>query len=394
MSKNTKPLNQVFGKKSVMSTQPDSAWPSPSELIGIEIEVENPSSTSVLSSSPYWQCHQDQSLRNGIEFVFRGPLGGRQLTEALREFFMSGITYDCTPRTSIHIHINASDSMGVDDLRALLLIMYVIEPAVFRWADDNRKYCGYCNPLTDLNPERLLGALFESGNDVDLVRAVHTGSNSDRYYGFNMAAMARHGTLEFRYFPCVKDEAVVKDWIKFVMLAKLAAVETTDVRLLLKQLQDPDTLREFLSTKVAEVGTQLDRHMDYEDAVGRARQLVAAMRTSPALLKSVSIRRDTARSRGFRNFLSTSYPELNASEASQPVAVSEAERALMEQIDMYQAAADRYRDHGIHSLAHTAAHRAEGAIEQLRSIARRSAEEQGITLSQYVAATNFNSING
>lgn len=393
MSKNTKPLNQVFRRTPVMSARPDDTWPSPTELIGVEIEVENVRGNGhyAVLDSGLWVTHHDGSLRNGIEYVFRGPLGGQELTSAINVFFDSGLTYDCTPRTSIHIHINGSDNMGIDDLRSLLLLMYVIEPAVFRWADDNRKHCGYCNPLTDLPPARLLGALFEAGSEADLVNAVNTGSNSDRYYGFNMAALSRHGTLEFRYFPCVTDKQVVIDWIKFVMYAKKAAMDTPDVRTMLKHMQDSDALRQFLTVNFGSVAGQLDRNMDYEDAVGRARHLLAAVKTNPRALQQPSVRATTARSRGFRNFLSRTFPDLSVTtQETAGLSPSDTEQLLFEQMRRYVDESSRAREDGHYDLARLYSNASASAQVRLHEVAESSAIQAGMTLDEYLAAANLN----
>src|SRR4051812_4055593 len=133
MAKNARSLNEMFGRRAITVAEPDAAWPLASELVGIEIEVEDLEGDPTVVF-PQWTVHADQSLRNGTEFVTSGPVGGKQLTTTLDKFFNAKFRYTMSPRTSVHIHVNASDNMTVDQFRNLFVIMYLIEPAVFRWA--------------------------------------------------------------------------------------------------------------------------------------------------------------------------------------------------------------------------------------------------------------------
>lgn len=313
---NAKNINEIFGREQVVMSQPDSSWPLPSELVGIEIETED-FNGDALAVRPEWTTHKDASLRNGTEFVLAAPLGGKQLTTAISKFFNSGYLYNMSERTSVHVHVNASDNMTVDQFRNMFVIMYLIEPAVFRWADENRKWCGYCSPLTDMEPERIAGVLAEQGDaDRALYKAVGGGPQKegrvdpDRYYGFNIKAFARHGTVEFRYFPCTKSESDVLAWTKFVMCVKRAAVKAPEPADFLRSLSTRALLENFIDEAFPEGGlNQIIRdRLDFDDAAGRVHELLNIL-----LLSVRSIQRGgiyAERSQGFAKLLNSKFPKV------------------------------------------------------------------------------------
>lgn len=341
-AKNTKMINDVFGRKAIVTHDPDTFWPLPSELIGVEIEVEDLEQQG--SVAPYWTTHQDGSLRNGVEFVLAGPTGGRQLTEAINAFFDAGMRYNISPRTSVHIHINVSDNMTVDQFRNMFTIMYLFEPAVFRWADENRKWCGYCSPLTDLTPQRIINILNDSREEMRFVTAVRGDGNSDRYYGFNVAAYHRHGTVEFRYFPCTTDRAKVIEWIKFCMCVKKAARRHGSPEDILALLQTRDGVQNFLTEWFGDVGSTLIRHLDMDDCLGRVKDMGTMVNVAPESLRNPDGYHRTVRSRGFNRYVTRTFPNAPAavdSNSAQATSASEYSASLLtarQQTAMRQAA--------------------------------------------------------
>lgn len=312
---NAKNINEIFGRNPVVMSQPDPSWPLASELVGIEIETEDLKGDPDLAR-PEWTIHKDDSLRNGTEFVLATPLGGKQLTAAITKFFNSGFKYNMSERTSVHVHVNASDNMTVDQFRNMFIIMYLIEPAIFRWADENRKWCGYCSPLTDLEPERIAGILAEQNdNNKALYKAVGGGPTSgrvdpDRYYGFNIKAFARHGTVEFRYFPCTKAEQNVVDWVKFAMCVKRAAMKAPEPDDFLRSISTRALLENFIDASFPEADlNQIIRdRLDFDDATGRVHELLNILLLT---VKAITLgSRYAERSQGFAKLLNRKFPSV------------------------------------------------------------------------------------
>lgn len=277
---NNKSLNTVFGNRAVTASQPDRSWPLESDFVGIEIEVEAYDGDS-MALLPEWVTHVDHSLRNGLEFVTSAPVGGQQLTATINKFFSNNHTYNITPRTSVHIHVNASDNMTVEQFRNMLVLMYVIEPAVFRWADENRKWCGYCAPLTDIAPNRLVTILNENEKEGELVKAVRGENGRDRYFGFNISAYAKHGTVEFRYFPCTNNRDTMVSWVKFAMMVKRAATQYETVNDMLTAMDGEEQLRSFVEHHFDDVSSHITSNLDWMDASDRVRELLSSVHVKP-----------------------------------------------------------------------------------------------------------------
>jgi hypothetical protein len=308
MAKNAKSLNDMFGRRAVTAAEPDLMWPLPAELVGVEIEVEDLQGDPA-SVMPLWTVHPDQSLRNGTEFVTAGPVGGKQLTRTLDKFFDAKYRYSMSPRTSVHIHVNASDNMTVDQFRNLFVIMYLVEPAVFRWADENRKWCGYCAPLTDLDPNRIVTILNENRNDQRLIQAIRGGNNQDRYYGLNVAAYHKHGTAEFRYFPCTENKQDLVDWIKFVLYVKAAAMTYEEPADLLNRLSSREAVRAWIEQKFPDTAGPLINNLDFDDCLGRVRELTGMLGVLPEHVRAGEAYK-TYRSKGLTKFLASTFPKI------------------------------------------------------------------------------------
>jgi hypothetical protein len=375
MGKNSRLMTDVFGKRAVNTAEPDGAWPLPAELVGIEIEVENLQGDSG-AAYPQWTVHEDHSLRNGIEFVTSGPVGGKLLTSTIRKFFQCGFKYDMTPRTSTHIHVNASDAgMTMDQFRNLFVIMYLIEPAVFRWADENRKWCGYCSPLTDMDPLRIVSILSENKNERQFIQSVQGTGNHDRYYGLNVAAFHKHGTLEFRYFPCTDSEAQLTEWVKFVLYVKAAAQRFDSPSDLLKTVSTRAGLSAFLVDYFGTVVTHIAGNLDHDDCVGRAKELLGLLDLTPEQIKAGESYK-THRSKGLTKLLAVTFPKHSVKDDAFSVAEA---RANVDKA--YQAFADAIEGRSEAStkttqLEYMNARAQLQRVEQLRAIQQAAAVEE------------------
>lgn len=337
---NKKTMNQLFGRQVVKQSKPDSFWPLPTELIGIEIETENFRNhhDAAFNLARWWTTHNDASLRNGVEWVLSAPLAGADLREAIDAFFKGNYSYDSSERTSTHIHINASDSLSVDQFRNIFVLMYLIEPAVFRWADENRKWCGYCQPLTDMTPQRLAGVLLDDDSSSAFVAAVSGEGNSDRYYGLNVAAFRRHGTLEFRYFPCVEDGSLVVDWVKFVMQVKRAAMQADNPLEILAHFDQHDSIEKYLTKWFDDNAPVLQRGLDYSDVVKRSVEMQALLTGTLAnVINSASYRGGNATTRGMQKLLTKRFGVAGAG------TTATRRRTAVDEASRQQSAADMWQ---------------------------------------------------
>lgn len=226
-------LNAVLRRNPIASPRESSFWPIPNQYIGLEIETEGMpgSSMSLFESSrqSWWTTHQDASLRNnGVEFVLSNPTMGEDLDRAI-DFFYSTFSrpWIASGRTSTHIHLNMQQEEDTTEvLRALVALYYALEPAFFASVSEDRKWSGYCNELDARGMECLTG-LYTNGdaqirNWYDSVNIL-SRTPGGRYYGFNIAALLKYGTIEFRHFPCATTRQQLVDYVFLVMEMKRAA---------------------------------------------------------------------------------------------------------------------------------------------------------------------------
>lgn len=224
-------LNKVVGKKRLSIPEPSSDWPLHDQYVGIELEIEGHNTAQVNSlanDGKYWTTHVDNSLRNGIELVLAAPLMGKQLSEAISSFFSTVTRFTASPRTSAHVHLNMLQEEDTTEvLRTLLILYFIYEPAFFAVAGEHRKWSTYCSSFDDTQPP--VFQLIMSREDPKLwntfLKEKHT---TDRYYGLNLLALSRYGTLEFRHLPMVYNEQQLVDWIHLLMHTKLAARRMVD----------------------------------------------------------------------------------------------------------------------------------------------------------------------
>jgi hypothetical protein len=212
--------------------QPGAEWPLAGQYIGVEIEIENYSNGQVrrlLAESPFWENKEDHSLRSGTELVLAEPLMGTHLTQAINDFFRFVTSYTTGPRTSVHIHMNMrQDTDTMESLHNLCALYYIYEDAFFRLSDPQRKWCSYCHPFEDSPPEPLVAVLRSESIETVSRLLNDTSSNASRYYGLNLYALMRYGTIEFRHMPGLSDMGRLIRWIHLLMELKKAATELAE----------------------------------------------------------------------------------------------------------------------------------------------------------------------
>lgn len=225
-----------------------------------------------------WTIHSDSSLRNGYEFVTAPAVSGKDLEDRIDTFYEKKFTYVGSPRTSTHIHIDMGDSMA-STLQSMVMLVYTIEDALFRIVDEGRKWSGYSVALIDMPPSRLRNLLNPPSMGM-FTRAIDVSQNRDRYYGLNFN-VARHGTLEFRYFPGAPSKEDLHGWVDLVVALKNAAIKYPPEALALRC----DTANGLISLLTQELGVEWTQK--FSDAVGANKlfesfEEVNALRTDEA----------------------------------------------------------------------------------------------------------------
>lgn len=217
----------------VAQFKPDgSRWP---DLFGVELELESLNNIPVI---PMWSIKEDQSLRNGVEYVLDRPYAGASLEDAIKGFYAVDLKWNNSVRTSTHIHVNVSDC-DLAVVQTMTILMYAVEDALFDVVGASRKWSGYAMALSEMDPVRLR-KLFSHNRDDNIV-SLSPGRNQDRYYGFNFASVSRHGTVEFRYFPGGPGYEELCEWLDFVTAIKKAGLHYNP----LTMVEQTSTLEDF-----------------------------------------------------------------------------------------------------------------------------------------------------
>jgi hypothetical protein len=196
------------------------------QFIGVEMEVENYTEHVAEQMLPLgWSHHQDGSLRNGAEWVFRDPTCGQEVVDRLHAFerVAEEQNWAASFRTSTHVHIGFSQDTPYEDIpedtlervQNFLCVYYVLEEGFFAYAAGDRKACGYCDPFSAA-PEDFIGVV-TAPTLSDFTAAVR---GSARYYGCNPAALSKYGTIEFRALPLHLKARPVLDWINIILRMK------------------------------------------------------------------------------------------------------------------------------------------------------------------------------
>lgn len=227
--------------------------PLPNTLMGVEVEVDNDGSHSDIEMpenySPEWTRKGDGSLVNGWEYVLSAPLKGQGLTDAIHKLYSGGTNVRRTYTGSTHIHINMLDGVDMDALRAMVLLAYAFESLLYYVGDNTRQWCGYANRLISAPAEVLESIIVPTASNSLFRNSV---DRAGRYYGLNLQALQRYGTVEFRYFPTAESAEELISWVKLVQSFKKAALEVGSIEALINTLSTKEGYNDFVSNYFAD----------------------------------------------------------------------------------------------------------------------------------------------
>lgn len=195
----------------------------PFAKVGIEVEVEGyDGSRMPATMADKWESHEDHSLRRGREFTSRGGLVGKEIVTSVR-----AITDYCKekafnvgyPRAGIHLHIDMTDMNDGSNTQLLHMFMayMLFEDAVFHFAGDWRKGCGFCEPW--LISQTGLGPLSKLLLNWEKYPASTIG-NLEKYQAVNFLPLFQYGTVEFRHLPTTFDDERILNWINICLAFK------------------------------------------------------------------------------------------------------------------------------------------------------------------------------
>ena len=241
---------------------PKFALPLPDTLTGVEVEVDRDGTKETVmpkAVGPEWQEKRDGSLNNGREYVLSGPLSGQALVSAVYKLYSNGTTVHRTYTGSTHIHLNMLDGFSAEALQALALITYAFESVLYYVGDNSRQWCGYANRMTSA-PHDVLESLLSEKFQFSRVR---NAVSESRYYGLNLQALNKYGTVEFRYFPTAESPEELLRWISLVQNLKKAAAELGSVGAVIEKLNNKEGYLDFVATYLSDFQEEVDAVSEY-----------------------------------------------------------------------------------------------------------------------------------
>lgn len=273
-------------------------------LVGVEIELENfhdPRGNCGNMLAAGWKEMVEGSLVNGREFAMYPPRNGGDIVRTIDSFFGAGFKYTTGERTSIHIHVDMLDGTTVGQLRSMLGLILALEGPIYRSADENRKWGSYSCPLTDMTPERW-NELIAGDRRTQIARGMTGIEHEDKYFGCNAASIRKHGTLEFRYFPCTTDKAKLMAWVNMCIELKVAGSKFDSPEEMCAALGNEAALRAFMELNMPVTYETLIPYMDFDDSIRRIRA-VKAIVTDPLAARPYADEENYKRSPAIRRFL-------------------------------------------------------------------------------------------
>lgn len=188
-------------------------------VVGVELEVEGenlPTENDCEGSS--WKAVRDGSLRNGMEYIFRTPMGSVKTKEALEE--ITRIFEKCKTkptygfRTSSHVHLNVAN-LQVEEVKVIILMYYLFEDLYLQFCSKTRQGNRFALSMKDADGIVTQVTRFTTSNTTP-------PDNNGKYSALNMCSLARYGTLEFRSLEGTNDYVKLYTWIRAIMALRKA----------------------------------------------------------------------------------------------------------------------------------------------------------------------------
>lgn len=254
--------------------------------VGVEVELENIRAS--FPASRYWRVEGDGSLRNhGAEFVFRGPLGGRDLFHAIVELdsHLFQNNPDASWRCSTHVHLDVRD-MTATQLKNLLIAYIVYERVLFRCSGWHRLKNNFCPALCFA--QQMLEVLSNNWHKRDDRFMTGIRQNWDKYSAMNLVPIGSYGSVEFRMSEAKwRKGHLIKHCNRILSLKELAmSWEGTHDELIMHILNTAPTtiIKKGLPKELGDVGEDLE--------IG-AKLAFDVLNMADIRRKSAAIRRET-----------------------------------------------------------------------------------------------------
>ena len=245
--------------------------------VGLEVEAEFEGPPPVLNTK-FWTTKPDGSLRNGMEYVFNSPVKMKDIPTALDELkkTLSNARARMSVRTSVHMHMNVSN-FSLEELSRAMTTYFLYENLLVSSQNHTRQGNLFC--LRARDAEETVDAAREL--IVNDFRWPSGFGRDYRYSACNLQALARFGSLEFRFLGGTTNTEFMDYWSKvFYNLLHNSAEVPMSKQEELVTAGEADRLaayfRELVSSKLSEPLITKDFASLVEDGLPYAMRLIRA----------------------------------------------------------------------------------------------------------------------
>jgi len=177
-----------------------SKCPSKDFTFGVELEYnlydEGPREKLRPSLGRGWVVKPEHCGTEIVSPILRGSRGilecRRNIISILASLYSAGFKEVGMNDCGLHVHVGIDNTFTLGNLKRLLILVTRFENAIFHIMAERRKGNNFSHPLRLSEEEILKATTFKSLEEKQNAR-------HGRYYGCNIVAFRKHGTIEFRY---------------------------------------------------------------------------------------------------------------------------------------------------------------------------------------------------
>lgn len=219
--------NELFPEiqpKDIRTHAPSDELVIPDTFIGVEVELER---VDNFRMDGLWETKTDGSLHDGgLEYVFRFPLRGQDVVDALETFeeAMTELRPKIGNDTSLHVHVDVRD-MNMQQVMSFIMLYFMYEKVLFNVFSPEREDNIFCLALSKAKGNNKIIA--------NLLQAIQRGhgrtirdiiTTMERYGGININAISHFGTLEFRGHSATYRKDEILKWVNMLLSLKRMAM--------------------------------------------------------------------------------------------------------------------------------------------------------------------------
>ena len=238
-------LNETIGN---LFFNGEPAYPdSSTNEVGIECEMEfRGQDRDYPPPCTGWRYTRDGSLRGrAYEAVLVNPKPRNQvrsvLTTLKNAIEEAGETHKPSNRTSTHVHLNVCNQT-VTCVYNIICLYIIFEESLFDYCGKDRKGNLFCLGLNDSNgyTDLIVNCLANYTRNSSELSSYYDGVSSPltepaqsalRYSAFNLNALAKFGSIEFRQMRCPLNDNneldidTIETWVRLLLAIKDAAIK-------------------------------------------------------------------------------------------------------------------------------------------------------------------------